>query len=410
MAHHIVEEAKRCLQCKVPRCRTGCPVNTPINEAIAMLLEGNIVEAGEKLFSNNPLSIVCSLVCPHERYCEGHCVLSHKSNPIHWSSIEHYISDYYLDKVNINTTIDPNKKVAIVGSGPAGITISIILASRGYDITLFEMNDKIGGVLRYGIPEFRLPNTIIDRLTEKLKSIGVKIKPNSLIGSVPTINDIFRDGYKAIFIGTGVWRPNPLNIKGEHLGHVHYAIDYLKNPDVHNLGKKVCVIGAGNVAIDVARTALRKGIKKVDIMYRKGEEDMSASKHEITYAKLDGVNFEFYKTPVEFNDDGIIYLDTEKVTEDGNEKVITLEASKKLFEADSIIIATGQMARMNTFSYSKDLELNEFGLVKADEFGRTSRDGVFASGDVVTGARTVVEAVKFSKKVADAIDEYISGI
>lgn len=410
MPRHIIDEAKRCLQCKKPRCKEGCPVNTPVNEAIGLLLEGNIGEAGEKLFLNNPLSIVCSLVCPHEKYCEGNCVLGIKGNPIHWSSIEHYISNYYLDKVNVDVNTDPNKKVAIIGSGPAGITMSFILASKGYDITLFEMNDKIGGVLRYGIPEFRLPKTILDRLEEKLRAIGVKIKPNSLVGSVPTIDDIFRDGYRAIFIGTGVWRPSPLNIKGEHLGNVHYAIDYLKNPGVYNLGKNLCVIGAGNVAIDVARTALRKGVEEVSLMYRKGPEDMSASKHEIEYAKLDGVQFEYYKSPIEFSEKGATYLTTEKVQENGEEKLITLEDSEALFEADSIIIATGQKARMYTFSYGKHFLLDDFGLVKTDEFGRTNKTGVFASGDVVTGPKTVVEAVRFSKKVANAIDEYVSSL
>lgn len=410
MARHIVDEAKRCLQCKNPRCKGGCPVNTPVNEAIGLLLEGNIGDAGEKLFLNNPLSIVCSLVCPHEKYCEGHCVLGIKGNAIHWSSIEHYISNFYLNQDFKKTEIDKSKKVAIIGSGPAGITISFILAAKGYDITLFEMNDKIGGVLRYGIPEFRLPKTILDRIEEKLKFMGVKIKPNSLIGSVPTVDDIFRDGYKAVFIGTGVWRPSPLNIKGEHLGNVHYAIDYLKNPDVYNIGEKVCVIGGGNVAIDVARTAVRHGAKESSLIYRKGEEDMTASKHEIEYAKLDGVNFEFYKTPTEFTDNGLIYSETEKVEQDGKTKVVTIENSEALFEADTIIIATGQKARMYTFSKGNNFMMDDFGLVKADEYGRTGKNGIFASGDVVTGGKTVVEAVRFSKKVAEAIDEYVSSL
>lgn len=410
MARHIVDEAKRCLQCKNPRCKGACPVSTPVNEAVALLLDGNIGEAGEKLFLNNPLSVVCSLVCPHERYCEGHCVLGIKGNPIHWSTIEHYISDYYLNSDVTPVEIDHNKKVAIIGSGPAGITISFILASRGYDITLFEMNGKIGGVLRYGIPEFRLPKTILDRIEEKLRLMGVKIKPNSLVGTVPTVDDIFRDGYKAVFIGTGVWRPSPLNIKGEHLGNVHFAIDYLKGPEDYRLGEKVCVIGAGNVAVDVARTALRHGAKEATLLYRKGEEDMTASNHEIEYAQLDGVNFEFYKTPVEFTDAGVIYLETKKEVQDEEEKLVTIEGSEALYEADSIIIATGQKTRMYTFSSGPNFMLNEFGLIKTDNLGRTTRTGVFASGDAVTGPKTVVEAVNLSKKVADAIDEYVSSL
>ncbi|QXM06564.1 NAD(P)-dependent oxidoreductase [Crassaminicella indica] len=408
MAQHIIEEAKRCLQCKNARCKKGCPVNTPVNEAISMLLSGKLLEAGEKLFLNNPLSIVCSLVCPHEKFCEGSCVLGNKGNPIHWSSIEYYISDYYLNRMLIKPNIDPNKKVAIIGSGPAGITIAFILASRGYDITIFELHDKIGGVLRYGIPEFRLPKNILDRLKDQLINMGVKIRPNILVGPVITIDDLFRDGYKAIFIGTGVWNPKPIRIKGESLGNVHYAIDYLKNPDVYLLGKKVCVIGAGNVAMDVARTAIRKGINEVYIMYRRGEEDMPASSYEVEYAKLDGVKFEFYKTPIEITDKGIKYLKTKKVKENGEEKLITLEDSEGLFEANSIIIAASQGPKANIVSHTKGIEINKFGLVRTDECGRTTREGVFASGDVVTGAKTVVEAVRFSKKVADAIDKYIS--
>ncbi|RKD26411.1 glutamate synthase (NADPH/NADH) small chain [Caminicella sporogenes DSM 14501] len=409
MAQHIIEEAKRCLQCKNPKCSKGCPVNTPIKEAINLFLNGEIFKAGEKLFLNNPLSSVCSLVCPHEKFCEGSCILSNKGNPIHWSSIEHYISDYYLNKMNIISNIDPNKKIAIVGSGPAGITIAFILASRGYDITIFELHDKIGGVLRYGIPAFRLPKDILDRLEEQLIKMGVKIRPNTLVGPVITIDDLFRDGYKAVFIGTGVWNPRPLRIKGESLGNVHYAIDYLKNPDVYNLGKKLCIIGAGNVAIDVARTALRKGVNEVYIMYRKGKEDMSANKHDIEYAKLDGVKFEFYKTPIEIIDrEGVKYLKTKKVKEDGEEKLIVLKDSEGIFKADSIIIAVSQGPKANIVLHNKGIEINKSGLVITDECGRTTREGIFASGDVVTGAKTVVEAVKFSKKVADAIDEYVS--
>ncbi|MCT4564211.1 MAG: NAD(P)-dependent oxidoreductase [Maledivibacter sp.] len=408
MAEHIIEEAKRCLQCKNARCRKGCPVNTPINEVINLFLDGKILEAGEKLFLNNPLSSVCSLVCPHEKFCEGSCILSNKGNPIHWSSIERYISDYYLNKMNMKPNIDPNKKIAIVGSGPAGITIAFILAARGYDITIFELRDKIGGVLRYGIPNFRLPKDILDRLKDQLTNMGVKIRPNTLVGPVITIDNLFRDGYKAIFIGTGVWNPKPLRLKGESLGHVHYAIDYLKNPDVYDLGKKICVIGAGNVAMDVARTAIRKDVNEVYIMYRKGEEDMSASRNEIEYARLDGVRFEFYKTPIELKDQGVEYLETKKVEEDGEEKLIILKDSEGLFEVDSIIIAASQGPKANIVSHTKGIEINKFGLVTTDEFGRTTREGVFASGDVVTGAKTVVEAVNFSKKVADGIDQYVS--
>jgi len=409
MINHIVEEAKRCLRCKSPSCMKGCPVGTPINEMISLLLDDSIKEAGKKLFENNPLSVICALVCPHEQFCEGHCVLARKGMPIQISSIEHYISDYYLNILNKKPIKDPDKKVAIIGSGPAGITIALILAQKGYDITIFEAHDKIGGVLRFGIPEFRLPKEILRRLKSKLLEMGIKIRPNILIGPTLTIDHLFRDGYKAIFIGTGVWKPRSLDIKGESLGHVHYAIDYLKNPKACNLGNTVGIIGAGNVAMDVARTALRNGSREVYIIYRKGEENITASINEVEYAKIDGVKFQFYTSPTEIVDEGIKYEKTKiEADENGNEKIITLEDSEGLFACDSVIIAVSQGPRANIVSNTIGINVNPQGLVSTDEFGQTTREGVFASGDVVTGAKTVVEAVKFSKKVAEAIDEYVS--
>jgi glutamate synthase (NADPH/NADH) small chain len=405
MAKNLSKEAKRCLQCKNPQCKKGCPVNTPINEVVNIFLDGDIAKAGEILFNNNPLSIVCSLVCPHERQCEGNCVLGKKGEPIEFSEIEHYISDYYLDLLDPQLNIDHNKKIAIIGSGPAGITIAFMLALKGYDITIFEAHEKIGGILQYGIPEFRLPKKIISRLKKKLLAMRIKIRYNTLIGPVITVDDLFRDGYKAIFIGTGVWKPNTLGIKGESLGHVHYAIDYLKSPEVYTLGNKVCVIGAGNVALDAARTALRNGSRNVNVMYRQGEEDITANKAEVEYAKIDGVNFVFYRRPLEITDDGIKYIKTEK-TEDG--RLVDIEGTEGLFECDSVIIAVSQGPRANIVSNTKGIDINERGLVVTDYIGETTREGVFASGDVVTGAKTVVEAVNVSKRVAEAIDKYVT--
>lgn len=408
MGEFVLTEAKRCLQCKVPLCKKGCPVGTPVNEIVKMLLEGHIEEAGEVLFKNNPLSVVCSHICPHSRQCEGHCVLGKKGSPIQISHIENYISDYYLNLIPTKYEVEKDKKVAIIGSGPAGITIAFILASRGYDITIFEAHDKIGGVMRYGIPEFRLPKEILDKIKEKLVNMGIKIRPNTLIGPTISIDDLFRDGYKAVFIGTGVWKPRGLTIKGETLGNVHYAIDYLKNPDVYSLGKKVCIIGAGNVAMDVARTAIRKGSKEVYIIFRAGEEHIEADKIEVDYAKLDGVKFLYYTMPLEILDNGIRVVKTEiKKDLDGLDTVYSLE-EEGLVETDSVIIAIGQGPRTNIVSSTKGIDVNNRGLLSTDEYGRTSREGVFASGDVVTGAKTVVEAVRLSKMVADEIDKYVS--
>ncbi len=409
MGKHIVDEAKRCLQCKNPRCVKGCPISTPIPEMIDLLLEGSIHEAGEKLFKNNPLSLVCSLVCPHEKQCEGHCILGTKSNPVQISSIENYISDYSLDVMDLKAEEKLQGNIGIIGSGPAGITIAFILALKGYSVTIFEAHDQIGGVLRYGIPEFRLSKDILSRLKDKLVELGVVIRPNTLIGPVITLEDLFRDGFDAVFIGTGVWKPRKLNIKGESLGHVHYAIDYLKNPEVYDLGEKVYVIGAGNVAMDVARTALRKGAKEVTIMYRKGMEDIPAREYELEYAKIDGVKFELYKSPVEITKEGLVYVETEKVMDGEKEKLVTKDDSEGLFPCDSVIIAISQGPKANIVNNSKGIETDLRGLVVTDDAGRTTREGVFASGDVVTGAKTVVEAVRYSKDVAEAIHEYVSG-
>ncbi|MBP6409026.1 MAG: NAD(P)-dependent oxidoreductase [Fusobacteriaceae bacterium] len=409
MGESVLTEAKRCLQCKKPLCKEGCPVNTPVNEIVKMLLEGEISEAGEKLFNNNPLSLVCSLICPHSRQCEGHCILGKKGNPIQVSHIENYISDYYLNLLTVKYKIDKNKKVAIIGSGPAGITIAFILASKGYDITIFEAHDKIGGVMRYGIPEFRLPKEILDRIKEKLIQMGIKIRPNTLIGPTITVDDLFRDGYKAVFIGTGVWKPRGLTIKGETLGNVHYAIDYLKNPNVYTLGKKVCIIGAGNVAMDVARTVLRNGSREVYIIFRAGEEHIEADRIEVEYAKMDGVKFLYYTMPLEISDEGIKCVSTElRKDEDGIDTVYAIDGTEELIPTDSIIIAVGQGPRTNIVSSTKGIDVNNRGLLTTDEYGRTSREGIFASGDVVTGAKTVVEAVRLSKKVAEVIDEYVT--
>ena len=289
MAVHVVNEARRCLNCKIPQCRKGCPIQTPIPDMIRLFLDNQLEHAGQMLFENNPLSVVCSLVCDHEKQCEGHCVLGRKGEPVHISSIENYISDSCLDRLCLQRDKNKNKRVAIIGSGPAGITISVLLAEKGYDVTLFESRDKIGGVLRYGIPEFRLPKTILDRYKIRLANLGVKIRPNTAIGGALTIDDLQQDGYKAIFIGTGVWRPKKLGIPGESLGHVHFAIDYLVNPDVYELGDRLAVIGAGNSAMDVARTALRKGVKSVSVFCRRREA--AASSRESTMQRRTAWNF-----------------------------------------------------------------------------------------------------------------------
>jgi glutamate synthase (NADPH/NADH) small chain len=403
-----MDDVKRCLQCKTPSCSKGCPIHTPIKDVIALLRESKLAEAGKLLFENNPLSLVCSYVCPQENQCEGHCIMGKKGMPIFISAIEQYISDYYLNIYKPEHTPKNRGKVAIIGSGPAGITIAFLLAKKNYDITIFDKNDQVGGVLRYGIPEFRLPKRIMNQLTEVLIESGVKIRPNTTIGTNLTIDDLFRDGYRAIFMGTGVWQPHKLNIKGESLGHTHFAIEYLKNPDVHYLGKTLIVIGAGNVAIDVARTAFRHGCEEVTVVCNMDETAVTAQKNELQYAKIDGVKLELNKTVIEIVDEGVIFADSEiYIDENGQKQAKAISGTQKLYPADSVIIAIGQGPRSVSISSSTGINVNKNGLIAVDEFGYTNREGIFAGGDVVTGAKTVVEAVVVSRKVAEAIDNYI---
>ena len=470
MAVHVIDEANRCLQCKKPMCQQGCPIHTPIPAMIRALKEGGLEDAGAMLFANNPMSLVCSLVCNHERQCEGHCVLGRKGQPVHVSSIENYISDTCLERIKIDCAQKNGKKVAVIGAGPAGITIAILLTQRGYSVTIFDSRDKIGGVLQYGIPEFRLPKSILDRYKKMLLSIGIKIRPNTTIGGALEIKDLFRDGYKSIFIGTGVWRPktlgvkgeslgnvhfaidylaNPdaydlgvsigikirpnttiggaleikdlfrdgyksifigtgvwrpktLGVKGESLGNVHFAIDYLANPDAYDLGDRVAIIGVGNSAMDVARTVIRKGSRHVTLYARGRHSD--ASLHETQYAMLDGAKFEFCKGIVEINDHGPVFQDV-LYDEEGN--ITGYSEDMQQVHADSVVISISQGPKSKLVNTTDGLKATRNGLLQTSENGATTVEGIFASGDVVLGAKTVVEAVAYSKVVADAMDEYM---
>ena len=403
MALHVMDEANRCLGCKKPMCQKGCPINTPIPEVIRLLKECKLDEAGWMLFENNPLTTVCSLICNHEKQCEGNCVLGKKGAPVHFSVIEQYISSTYASKMTKGPAPSNGIKVAIVGSGPAGLTIAILMARKGYQVTIFEGKDQIGGILRYGIPEFRLPKSVLDDIQYRhLEMKGIKIRPNTRIGDAIGVDELFRDGYKAIFIGTGVWKANTLGIKGESFGNVHYAINYLNNPSVYKLGEQVIVIGAGNAAMDVARTAMRNGSRKVTCFSL--TKKITASDHEFSYAALEGVEFEYNKKPIEITDDGVIFRDLIE-NEDGS--LTEVEGSDKLYPMDSTIISISQGPMNVIVKTTTGLDANKRGLLVADELGRTSRPGIFASGDVVQGARTVVEAVAHSKIVAEEMHRYI---
>ncbi len=405
MAHNVIAEAKRCLNCKNPRCRPGCPINTPIPQMISAFLNGEIKEAGKMLFENNPLSVVCSIVCNHGNQCQGHCIRGLKGEPVEISTIENFISSAYLDSLELEKAEPNGIKVAVVGAGPAGIVISITMARLGYDVTVFESKSQIGGVLRYGIPEFRLPRTIVDRYETLMRKLGVKIKFNITIGKAFGIEELFRDGFKAISIGTGVNWPITLNIKGETLGHVHYGVHYLVRPEGFNLGKSVIIIGAGNVAMDVARTVLRRGVNDVKVVVR--SDRYTASEEEKEYAEIEGAKFIFNKAPVEITDEGVMFADT---VCDENHKVISVSDKPELMKADCIFICVSQRPSNLILTQTKGLEINERGLAKISEDGSTSREGVFASGDVVKGAKTVVEAAETSKRVAMTMHKYLQGL
>lgn len=404
MAHNVIAEAKRCLNCKKPLCRTGCPINTPIPSFIQTFLNGDIEEAGRMLFDNNPLSVVCSIVCNHGNQCQGHCVRGLKGEPVEISTIENFISERYLDSLVLTKGESNGIKVAVIGSGPAGITIAITMAQLGYDVTVFESKSDIGGVLRFGIPEFRLPKSIVDRYKTLMLRLGIKLKFNVTIGKAFGVEELFRDGFKAISIGTGVTWPIALNIKGETLGHVHYGVHFLEKPEAYRdqLGKSMVIIGAGNVAMDVARTALRMGVKDVKITVR--SDTYSASDEEKEYAEYEGAEFVYNKQPVEITDEGVMFIDT---VCDENHKIISTSETPTLMKADSVMICISQRPSNMILTQTKGLEVNERGLAKIAENGETTREGVFASGDVVKGAKTVVEAAEQSKRVAYAMHEYL---
>lgn len=402
MPVHVIEEANRCLQCKVPQCRKGCPIHTNIPEMIRLFKNNELETAANMLFLNNPLSVICSLVCNHNKQCEGHCVRGIKGDPVHISSIENYISDSCFERIHMEMAEPNGMKTAVIGSGPAGITIAILLAVKGYQVTIFESRDKIGGIMRYGIPDFRLPHSILDRYFLMMKKMGILFRPNTSIGSNIVLNDLFKDGYKSIFIGTGAWRPRRMMIPGETFGNVHYAISYLNNPNVIDLGDSVAIFGAGNSAMDVARTAIRQGVKNVTVYVRR--DHVAASLDEYELAQLDGVKFQFNSTASAIKDNGIMLCRT-IVTEDGHVQI--QKETEHFVPVDSVIIAVSQVPRHRLVEHNKDLQLNERGNLTTNEEGETTMPGVFASGDVVTGAKTVVDAVQESKIIAEKMDQYM---
>ena len=402
MALHIVAEANRCLNCKKPRCQEGCPVHTPIPLIIQMFKEGRLMEAGEKLFQNNPMSAVCAIVCNHEKQCAGNCIRGIKETPVHFSSIEEYVSDMYLDRMTVTRPERKQKRAAVIGCGPAGMTVAIKLAQQGYPVTVFEWKGKIGGLLQYGIPEFRLPKSYLDRYQARMEEMGITIRTNTTIGSVLMIDELFRDGYASIFVGTGAEKPRTLGLEGESLGNVLFGLNYLANPKGHKLGDRVAIIGMGNAAMDVARTALRNGSRHVTLYAR--SKNVTASSSEVSYAELDGAEFVFGMQIEKITDEGPVFR---RAIFDENDQITGYEDTPVQVQADSTIISISQVPRHKLVRTTDGLNLTDRGLLAVDENYMTTRPGVFAAGDVVTGAKTVVHAVDGAKKAAEAMIRFM---
>ena len=402
MALHIVAEANRCLNCKKPRCQQGCPVHTPIPTVIRLFKENRLMEAGEMLFENNPLSAVCAIVCNHEKQCAGNCIRGIKETPVHFSSIEEYISDMYLDRMTVRRPEKKKQRAAVIGCGPAGMTVAIKLAQAGYPVTVFEWKGKIGGLLQYGIPAFRLPKSFLDRYQARMEEMGITIRTNTTIGSVLMIDELVRDGYASIFIGTGAEKPRTLGLEGESLGNVLFGLNYLANPSGHKLGERVAVIGMGNAAMDVARTALRNGSRHVTLYAR--SKNVTASSSEVSYAELDGAEFVFGMQIQKITEEGPVFL---KAIFDENDKIVGFEDEPVLMPADSTVISISQVPRGKLVRTTDGLDADEHGTLIVDENCMTTRPGVFAAGDVVTGAKTVVHAVDGAKKAAEAMIRYM---
>jgi glutamate synthase (NADPH/NADH) small chain len=402
----LLEEANRCLKCKVAKCKKACPISTDIPTIMNLFLEGKEQEAGRLLFENNPLTAICSIVCPHENNCNGNCILGLKKTPVDFYKIEQYLSGKYIENCEVADIKKNGMKIAVIGAGPAGISMSIFMAQKGFQVTLMEEQEKIGGVLRYGIPEFRLPKERVDAYKEILRKLSVIIKPNCHIGSNLLLEDMFIDGYDAIFLAVGTAKPNRLGLLGETLGHVHFAIDFLKAPTAYELGRTVAVIGAGNVAMDVARSALRQqGVEKVIVVNNRRAEDVTATKQELTEAIAEGVEFIHLTSVLRITDKELVAVEVEAIEGENGVEYEENMLARHTIQADTVILAIGQ-GPSGTLSEKAQIATTLRGLFVVDENGMTNIPGVFAAGDVVSGPKTVVEAVAHTKMVSEQMIKY----
>ncbi|HDN85014.1 MAG TPA: NADPH-dependent glutamate synthase [Candidatus Aerophobetes bacterium] len=432
-AEQAIQEAKRCLQCKNPPCIKGCPVEIDIPAFIKLISEGNFRGAINKIKEKNNLPAVCGRVCPQEDQCELMCVRGKKGEPVAIGRLERFVADWEMShpaEQPVNNSPSPDApKVAVVGSGPAGLTAAADLARMGYRVTVFEALHKPGGVLRYGIPEFRLPKAILEREVKYIESLGVEIHTNVLIGKTFTIKELLEnEGFSAIFVGTGAGLPHFLGIPGEDLNGVYSANEFLTRVNLMKaylfpeyatpikIKQKVAVIGGGNVAMDSARVALRLGAREVNVIYRRSRKEMPAREEEIINAEEEGIKFQFLTTPVAFLGDKegnlnrmrCIKMQLGEPDESGRRRPIPIKGSEFEIPVDTVVVAIGQGANPLLSQTTPELKVNKRGYIEVnDKTYRTSIPQVFAGGDIVTGAATVIAAMGAGKIAARSIDEYL---
>jgi glutamate synthase (NADPH/NADH) small chain len=422
-----VNEAKRCLHCDAPMCIEGCPVGVDIPGFVEKIAEGRFDEAAKIIKDKNNLPAICGRVCPQESQCEKKCILGMKWKPLAIGGLERFAADH--GEAITKADISPNgKKVAVVGSGPAGLTAAADLARMGYAVTVFEALHKPGGVLVYGIPEFRLPKAIVEREVEYVKGLGVEVRLNQVVGKTVTIDDIFNEGYDAVFVGSGAGLPTFMHIPGENLNGVYSANEFLTRVNLMRAfrfpeydtpikrGKNVAVVGGGNVAMDAARTAKRLGAERVYLIYRRGEDEMPARHEELEHAKEEGIELKLLMNPTKIIGDEqrqvkaieLICMELGEPDESGRRSPVCKEGSEATLDVDTVIIAIGTSPNPLIVKTTPGLKTGKHGVLEVEPYTfKTSREGLFAGGDIVSGAATVISAMGQAKEAAKAIDEYI---
>jgi len=425
------EEAARCLQCRKPACVAGCPVEVDIPGFINLITEGDLTGAIRNLWAKNALPAVCGRVCPQEIQCEGLCIVGKKGEPVAIGNLERFCADW--ERENGTGELPPvqpstGKKVAIVGSGPSGLTVAGDLIVKGHDVTILEAFHKPGGVLVYGIPEFRLPKAIVAQEVNFLERLGVKVECNAVVGRTVSIDELFEQGYDAVYVGVGAGLPRFMNIPGENYVGILSANEYLTRANLMKayefpkvdtpipLGKKVVVLGAGNVAMDAARTAMRLGAEEVKIVYRRSREEMPARQAEIHHAEEEGIELFLLTNPTQYlgNEKGrltgmvCLQMELGEPDESGRRSPVPIEGSEFEIECDLCVVAVGSGANPLLTSETPDMQLNQWGYVIAEpETGKTTKRGVWAGGDIVTGAATVILAMGAGREAANSIDRFL---